>query len=355
MARQSRLMVIDEAVQQDDDEGIEVPYSITSYGADYVVDVVVQRLKKDQIFIPPFQRKFVWTKNQASRFIESLLIGLPVPGIFLAKEPGSERMIVVDGQQRLRTLEAFYDGLFKGKEFALSGVSRRFRGKTFKTLPESDLNRLKDSIIHATVVKQDHPSNDDSSIYLIFDRLNTGGTQLHPQEIRASIYHGAFARELEELNKTKSWRAIYGPENPRMKDRELLLRFFALLFNSEKYARPMTDALNRFMSANRELKEHNTSELHAAFVPTIDLVHQALGASAFKPGRALNAAVFDAVMVGIARRLRSRSPPSKQSIKVAYDALLADADFKKAYQKSTADEEQVKTRLRLAISAFEGL
>ena len=93
--------------RQDGDEEMEeaTRYSISSYGADMPVDAIIPRLKREEIFIPPFQRKFVWTHTQASRFIESLLLGLPVPGIFLFKDPDTRKLMVVDGQQRLRTLQ----------------------------------------------------------------------------------------------------------------------------------------------------------------------------------------------------------------------------------------------------------
>jgi uncharacterized protein with ParB-like and HNH nuclease domain len=86
-------------------------------------------------------------------------------------------------------------------------------------------------VIHATIIKQDEPSDDQSSVYHIFERLNTGGTQLEPQEIRVCIFHGPFADLLEELNANKEWRAIYGPQSKRIKDQELILRFLALFFS----------------------------------------------------------------------------------------------------------------------------
>jgi len=104
------------------------------------------------IFIPQFQRSFVWSINQASRFIESLLLGLPVPGIFLSKEPETGKLLIIDGQQRLKTLQYFYQGVFhNGREFSLQNVQDRLLGKTHRTLDQTDKNILDDSIIHATV------------------------------------------------------------------------------------------------------------------------------------------------------------------------------------------------------------
>src|SRR5690348_10760279 len=182
------------------DEALEVipfTYSITSYGADYPVDSIVKRMKAKDIVVPQFdwdesderseivgfQREYVWKRPKADRFIESLLLGLPVPGIFLVKE-SSGRLLVLDGHQRLYTLRAFYDGVINGVEYNLADVQERFIGKRYRDLDIEDRRRLDDSIIHATVIRQDEPTEDQSSIYVIFERLNTGGVNLQPQEIR---------------------------------------------------------------------------------------------------------------------------------------------------------------------------
>src|SRR5207247_11456077 len=104
--------VLDRPKEGDEEEVIPFRYSISSYGADYPVDGLVQRLRAGSIFVPSFQRGFVWTLPQASQFVESLLLGLPVPGIFLSKEEKTQKLLVIDGQQRLKTLQFFYDGLW---------------------------------------------------------------------------------------------------------------------------------------------------------------------------------------------------------------------------------------------------
>ena len=103
----------------------EASFSITSYGADYTVDGLVKRMNTESFFVPRFQRGFVWSQRHASRFIESLLMGLPVPGVFLYKDEDN-RHLVVDGQQRLRTLQYFYCGLFLEKNLRLVGVSPKW-------------------------------------------------------------------------------------------------------------------------------------------------------------------------------------------------------------------------------------
>jgi len=340
--------------EQDLDEIIPLRYSITSYGADYPADSLVQRINNDSIFIPPFQRAYVWNISQASRFIESLLLGLPVPGIFLSREDKSNKLLVIDGQQRLRSLQYFYEGIFSntGKEFSLQGVQKQFDGLTYKTLTPEDRRRLDDSIIHATIIRQEQPSDDESSIYYIFERLNTGGTLLTNQEIRACIYHGEFNQFLKKLNNEAAWRDIYGKTSSRMRDQELILRFLALYYDGDKYDRPMKEFLNNFMGSNRDISPERQCEMEKRFVDVIKTVRRAIGPSAFRPQKSLNAAVFDAVMIGLAKRLETGAITDIDMIKTRYFDLIKDSNFLLSSTKATADKESVISRIRMAITAF---
>jgi len=350
--------VIDES--EKDDEEIPYKYLITSYGADYPVESIVKKLEKESIQVPPFQRDYIWTHSEASRFVESLLLGLPVPGVFLSKDEETQNLLVIDGQQRLRSLQYFYDGIFRrgpasGKAFLLKNVQTQYEGKTYKTLEREDQLRLDDSIIHTTIVKQDDPEGDNSSTYLIFERLNTSGRQLYPQEIRNCIFHGELNDVLKELNTNSHWRKIFGKESTRQKDLELILRFFSMYFLSDKYQRPMKAFLNTYMGYNRHLKKNSAEELRQLFSSAIDVVYKALSEKAFHPERALNAAVFDAVMVGAARRLQKGVVTDLNKFKEKYESLLLRDDFEKAYKTATSDAENVKERLKLATEAFEGI
>ena len=198
-----------------ENENDSIYYSVASYGADYSVDGVIKRLDKGQIIVPEFQRKYVWDIKKASRFIESLIIGLPVPGVFLSRDnKDNNKMLIVDGQQRLLSLQRFYKGRFNNdKVFKLTSVCPELEGLTYDSLSPDDQGRLDDAIIHATIIKQEKPEDDDSSIYMVFERLNTGGMTLQPQEIRACIYYGEFNRVLNELIKIDSWRSLFNKEN----------------------------------------------------------------------------------------------------------------------------------------------
>lgn len=365
MIENSPYIDVEEAVidETDDDSTVRpIQYQISSYGADIDAEGFVNRLKRDDVYIPPFQRDYVWTQKEASRFIESLLLGLPVPGVFLAKERDSKRLLVIDGQQRLKTLLFFLEGFFNPKEgdkrkkvFDLLGVQECFEGKTYETLSADERISLNDSIIHATIVKQDTPKGDDSSIYHIFERLNNSGRKLSPQQIRVAIYHGHAIKTLHKLNEIEQWREIFGARSKTLKDEELILRFFALYYHSDKYSRPMKDFLNTYLDSMKQQGELPMIERAKLFEQTIRFIHSTIGKSAFKPERGLNAAVFDSVMVGTARRLVNAGTPHLADYCSAYESLLKSPEFINLVSKSTADEANVLSRLRLATDAFAAL
>lgn len=242
-----------------DDIAETVRYNITSYGADFDVEGLVRRMNRGSVRVPEFQRGFVWSLKRASQFIESLLLGLPVPGIFLTHEPETENLLVIDGQQRLKTLQFFYSGAFgevepddsRPRPFSLLGVNREFERLTYADLTEGDQNRLNDSLLHATIVRQNTPDDGMSSIFHIFQRLNTGGVPLAPQEIRQALYRGWLMDSVKELNDNTDWRDIFGIKSLRQKDQELILRFWAMYLKSENYERPMLGFLNWFAEQNR--------------------------------------------------------------------------------------------------------
>ena len=348
-------------------EVIPFTYLITAYGADYPVDSIVKRIDAEDIVVPRFswnggvnneiagfQREYVWPRPKADRFVESLLLGLPVPGIFLVKEQ-SGRLLVLDGHQRLYTLQAFYQGVINGQEYRLSNVQERFSGKRYKDLDTEDRRRLDDSIIHATVVRQDEPTEDQSSIYVIFERLNTGGVNLQPQEIRVALYHGALVGVMRDLNEFSAWRSLYGSRSRRLKDMEMILRFFAFYYHAQAYRRPMKDFLNRYMASNRNLQKQDEQELKATFQTVSSFIRDVVGHGAFRPVRTINAAVIDSILVGAARRLAKGSINDHAMFRTKYEELLRHKEYRAAIETGTSQETNVENRLRLATEAFESV
>ena len=327
-------------------------FSISSFGVDYPVETLVSRMKSGLFYIPDFQRQFVWSQNQASRFIESLLLGLPVPGIFLFKESDTGKHLVIDGQQRLKSLQFYFGGLFNGKEFRLRGLDSDWNGQTFATLGDDDQARLADAVIHATVFKQDLPKDDMNSVYEVFERINTGGMKLSPQEIRSCICHGNFNDFIHRLNDNTAWRTIYGPKSKRLKDVETILRFLAFYETGDDYSEPMKHFLNGYMEKKRNQPDRALKPLANVFSATMEFVVASLGNRAFRPERALNVAVLDSVATSIAHMLQGNRPMGEEAARGAYTELLRNNEFMSGYSQATADPENVRRRFREAKAAF---
>ena len=360
---------VDEYVNDDtetDDDAESVQFRITSYGADFDMAGLVRRIRNGSIFVPDFQRPFVWTAKQASQFIESLLLGLPVPGIFLTIEPETNRMMVIDGNQRLKTLQYFYAGEFAGnadtgekpKPFTLQGVDSAFSGKAYADLRSSDRRRLDDSLFHATITRQLYPEEGMSSVFHIFQRLNSSGQRLTPQEIRQAIYRGSLLNTIRELNENSDWRTIFSPnkhlKHRRQKDQELILRFWALYQQSGSYRSPMLGFLNAFAESHREPDDHFLREGQDLFAAVMHHFGAALGSKAFRTegSRQFNAAVFDSMSVGLACRIAKSDSPTDHAVQDAHSVLLADDQYLASVSKGTSQNDSVRTRIDKAVAAF---
>ena len=328
----------------------DVVYQINTFGADFTVDGLVKRFEKGTIFQPDFQRNFVWTWAQASRFRESILLGLPIPSIFLYREEETQKHLIVDGLQRLTTLHGFYRGKLPDSQrvFTLKGVKSQFEGKSVDDLTQEDQLRLEDTVIHAMIIQQTAPAQDNSAVFHIFERLNSNGTPLQAQEIRAAIYHGPFQEMLAKLNKLDNWRAIFGPEHKRSKDEELILRFLALRHNHSKYKKPMKSFLNDFMRQHRNADDLMIAGFTREFCDAIERARGALGDRAFRPQRSFNVAVFDSFMVALAQHPEA----DFNAVNEAYQRLSNDLDFMRLCSEATSDEGSVSGRIHAASEAL---
>ncbi len=330
-----------EAVPSEAEEDVSVPiYKIRVYPSDPTLEVLYSRWLREEIIITEFQRGWVWSSSQASKLIESFLAGLPVPPVFFYREE-SGKEIIIDGQQRLRTVAAFFEcKLPDGSRFYLRGVSNQWNGKDYQSLNESDRNRFKQSILRVIIVEQIDPG-DTSSMYEVFSRLNTGGTALSPQEVRNSSCHGPFNDMLKDLNNLDAWRSVFGNTlpDPRMRDIELIARFLAL--DDSTYHKPMKKFITDFMYRNKQLV--GTKKHKQKFTRTVTAVYEKLGTKPFHIFRGINAAVFDSVMVAFAR---NRDYPA--NIRLRFNKLIKMEAYLETVSASTTDENIVRDRIRIA-------
>lgn len=343
-------------------------FNITSWGADPSVRELITQYQEGDIEKPELQRKYVWTKKAASRFIESLLLGLPVPSIFLANLESGKRLII-DGYQRIRTLVDFIDeGVWSGDEtiFRLSNnehINWRWRGKSYKELNEDDKRRLRNYSLHAIIFEQKHPQN-DSGLYQVFERINTSGTPLNDQEIRNCVYQGNFNTLLFSLNENRQWRNLNaGPVDSRMRDIELILRFFAMdtpaVYRSKESVITLKHLLNKFMSDHLSDNDASLNASGEHFCRVVSFIYDAYGEEAFfnlqndleKLRRRLYPTVFDSIMVATSIALEQGfTPASNVEMKERRLELLRDQDYRNSITQGTMRVENIKMRISRALS-----
>jgi Protein of unknown function DUF262 len=343
--------------EAEEDEIAFVEFDISVSPSDPPLELLCNQLKKGDIIIPFYQRRYVWKIEQASRLVESFLMGLPVPQIFLYVN-AEDRLEVIDGQQRIKSVAYFLDGYFgevddKGRRqvFKLKGLSERseYNGKTFAELAERDQRRLRNATLRAINIKQLKPSLRNDSVFHIFERLNTGGTQLKPQEIRNAVYRGAIVDRLSELNELASWRTILGlsKADKNQKDVELILRLFSLFNNWNEYEKPMLKYLNAQMDANRAFDSAKAKSFIVVFQRVVDQVARTFERP-FRPRNVINSAVLEAVMV----TLLENPDIEDMTLLAGYVRLLENPEFLKTITGGTTDTLMLKRRLTLAGQAI---
>ena len=336
-------------------------FNISSWGADLSFREIISMYDEDELVKPELQRKYVWDKVEASRFIESLLMGLPVPSIFLAQS-GSQKLIV-DGYQRIMTVYDYVNGIFSTdkKIFKLSNsekINKRWRNKAFKELTSDEKRKIRSTTIHAIVFEQKKPENNDTSLYQIFERINTSGRTLMAQEIRNCIYQGTLNTLLFELNKNEKWRILFGleQEDDRMRDLEYILRFFAFksdgVRQSKKKQLSLKKTLNIFMGEYAHADVNIIDKFREDFLDTINIVFDVLGQDAFhnfsngKFTKKFHPAIYDAIMVAFFDVRHELNCHSKISVERHVD-LLRNAEFNKTITMRTTDIDNINDRIDL--------
>lgn len=322
------------------------------------IDSLIGQWKNKILRTPDFQRKFVWTLQQSSRFIESMLLGVPIPSLMFYQDAKSKQL-VVDGQQRIKSILYFVGDLninlndipkeeYNRYKFKLTGLSEnsKYEGKSFEELDETDrLNLLYARPLDVNLIVLSNPDN-LSSIYYIFERLNTGGTPLKPQEIRNCICAGKFNEFLLDLNKYPTWRKFFNDSNAvdHLQDVELILRFFALYDRIEQYSRPMKDYLTEYMKNMTNISDEDKVSKEKLFKSTIDNVYLHIGSRAFRPNNGINSAVFDSVMLAFAKN-EDNIPVD---IKDKYERLCNNKEYNKYCGQSSGDNSYVRYRMQMA-------
>jgi uncharacterized protein with ParB-like and HNH nuclease domain len=372
-----------ETYEQEEDTSIK-EYDITSNPNDFNISTLFNLMDNNVIKIPPFQRNYVWDIKRASKLIESIILGLPIPQVFLY-ERGKNDFLVIDGQQRLLSVYFFIKQRFPTDEgrrslreylsgedtinaafisddryfdnFSLNlpptipAEKNKYDALKYETLGEH--KRAFDYLrtIRSVVIKQNEPDDDDSSMYEVFNRLNTGGQNLKPQEIRLSLYYSAFYKMLFVINADTRWRKILDQpgQDINFKDIEILVRAFAMLFQHKKYKSPMTKFLNRFSKAGIKFDADLINYLKMLFISFLDSCAGFLHRDFYSSNNKFNISLFEAIFVAACdSAFKEKKLVTGIIARESLEALKNDADFIAVSQSGIASTTSVTTRMHRA-------
>lgn len=324
---------------------------------------------------PDFQRHFVWDKTKSSKLIESSLLDIPLPVIYLAEaQDGKE--YVIDGQQRLTAFFSFIDGKFPdGADFRLSGlkVFNELNRKFFRDLDEQLQDKIRYCKIRTITFKRDSDSN---LKFEIFERLNTGSVSLNDQELRNCIYRGPYNELLKKLSGNEDFKHLMNITQPdkRMRDVGLVLRFAAFFHATYLNYKPsMRKFLNEDMERYQLISEADAAELTNALKNSLGIVKSLLGKHAFKrfykgtasdpngywESKKFNASLYDVLMFSFAKQDKNTVYQNLDSIREGFiDLMTSDGEFITSIEKSTSSVQAVTTRFdkfRLMLQAIIGI
>ncbi len=321
---------------------------------------------------PFYQRRPRWSAAKQSLLIESFIMNIPVPPVFLYEREYNSYE-VMDGQQRITALRDFYDG-----KFELEGLKQwpEINGRTYQTLPENIHAGLDRRSLTSIVLLKESTSDEDAASSLretVFERLNTGGVELTRQELRNALYRGKMNNLVDRLSRNAAFRKAWGiplyveneievtkglldiPMFAKMEDVELVLRFFALR-HADNFRGGMQGFLDLYMRKALAFDDADLAVLEKEFNDTLALVVAVYGDLTFKPydkeidqwAAGAQKAFYDAVMVGMSAFLGQQQQvvDKKQSVVTATIQMFKDQDDGTFTGRGNTKED-VLTRIRL--------
>ena len=379
---------VDPESETDDTSYPITEFDIVSSPNDFNTKTLVDFIDSNVVVIPDFQRNYVWDIKRASRLIESLVVGLPVPQVFLY-ERGRDEFVLIDGQQRLMSIYYFVKGRFPKKsklaelrlimtersntseelladdryfsDFQLNlpeavpGQTNRLHKFRYSELPGKERTSFDLRTIRHIIVRQMQPKNDDA-MYEIFSRLNSGGMNLRPQEIRRAAYNSKFYDMLYKTNVQPQWRELVGQKTPdiHMQDVEILLRGFAMLINGDVYRPSMVKFLNQF---SKDAKAFEAAQLEQLGQLLDSFLHSCSGLprDAFHNARGrFSPTIFESVFVAACERPYAEGRLVEGSIsESSLAALKEDEEFNSATRSMTSHSANVAIRLERARAILE--
>ncbi len=322
------------------------------------------RMYKDGILEiqPKYQREVVWPDPAQTRFIDSLVKQLPIPSMCFSLNYKTQKWQVIDGLQRMWSIIRF----LSDTDWTLSkldDIDPKMSGQPVSKFVDrkSDLHsyftRVENLTLPITILRCDYSKMSHMNyIFMIFHRLNSGGTKLTNQEIRNCIYGGSLNEFLKELNKNPNWmriNKIKQTSGHRFIQEEIILRFFAFHDGYNNYTGRLAKFLNDYMAKHRNPGDSFLTGKRNLFNRTIDVVYKSVFEG--KLPRKLSTSVLEAILVGVSFNLGFVESQPTSRIKAMYDKLLAQEEFsEKKLREGLSGKERVIGRMSIAKGIFSG-
>ncbi len=323
---------------------------------------VMSMYEREEIIIDPaFQRLFRWDSDQQTRFIESILLGIPIPPIFVAEDQDG-RWELVDGLQRTSTILSFFDLLrtIPDKNNWILEKGERvpsLEGFSIKTLPSKFKLNIKRATCRIEIIRWN--SNYDMRFEL-FNRLNTGGTPLTPQEIRNCIYRGIstkFNDYLKKLANSPDFKNLIslGPkQEEELYNEELVLRFLSLYRNIQNIKSSIAQHMTNYMRDAVNNDEYDYIGLENKFNEVIEIL-KPHGNKIFRHSNGdFATALYDAIMIGVSENIQKYKGPSKfDLLKEKLEEIKKDEVLIKFSRKGGNNQQsRIKNRIKEANRIF---
>jgi len=357
-------MATDELDEFDDQYGseedeIEIPKAvrkISTQAYDKSVADIVRMIEDGDINLnPEYQRNYVWDNKRASMLIESIVLNVPIPVVYVSQEE-DDSWTVIDGLQRLNSLKRFFD-----RDFKLTGLEilSDLNKSDAKSLNPKALRILKNGLLRIIVIS--HDSNEEIK-YDVFMRLNRGSVKLTEQELRNCLYRGKFNEMLKSLSENKQFLSLLNLKAPhaRMNDCEIILRYMALSRSWDRVERDIANYkgrmklfLNQFMLEHQDDSKREIDGFIIDFNDTVDKVFTIFGDKAFRRTNihgeyesSLNRSIMDVLMVSFKFFSKEVLLPKKDLIVKRFNALaIKDAPFRDSIIIATSDKKVITYRL----------
>lgn len=349
---------------EDADTDIKDPFDPTTIKIDtkpITVDLIIRRMKQEEIDLnPDFQRNSgIWDRTRQSRLIESLLLRIPIPVFYMAAD-SRDNWQVVDGLQRLDTLKSFVlDRQLKLQRLEYLGS---FNDHSYDELPRPMQRRVEETQLYCHIIQ---PGTPPEVMFNVFNRINTGGKPLLPQEIRHALNPGQARDFINELAREPTFlEATNRSVSPkRMADRECALRFVAFYRSLSEYKGDLDGFLVTAMRSLNRATEGELATLRKRFHAAMKLASVLFGSDAFRrPSQAgattrkpVNKPLFESWAVNLARvaeqRLDRRLMDRRKQVRAAFVALMNDEEFEQSISIGT----QWATRVRIRFGRIEEL